>query len=293
MSARQRHLLRLARLERGRRLRRLDQRARLGADDRASSRSARARRCSPTTAARSSPAPTRSACSRSAATSRSATTRTSAKSAATFRTINGARWSVPGDFATRRGRRHDRAARPRLGRASTRGGEKVYPEEVEEAVKVHPDVVDCLVVGVPDERFGEAVTAVVAPRAGGATLTTDDLAARARRARALQATARASCSSPRSARGPNGKADYSGPRSRRPRGHCPRSNENGRPAGRPRRRRVARGASSGELLLLLAADLGEHVARAEDQQVFAVDRDLGAAVLGVDDGVAGSEVDRR
>ena len=56
-----------------------------------------------------------------------------------------------------------------LGRGSVvinSGGEKVFPEEVEEAVKVHPDVVDCLVVGVPDDRFGEAVTAVVAGRSG-------------------------------------------------------------------------------------------------------------------------------
>ncbi len=40
------------------------------------------------------------------------------------------------------------------------GGEKIFPEEVEEAVKLHASVYDCLVVGVPDERFGEAVTAV-------------------------------------------------------------------------------------------------------------------------------------
>jgi acyl-CoA synthetase (AMP-forming)/AMP-acid ligase II len=46
------------------------------------------------------------------------------------------------------------------------GGEKVYPEEVEGALKGHPDVFDALVVGVPDERYGQHVAAVVAPRPG-------------------------------------------------------------------------------------------------------------------------------
>ncbi|MCW1957853.1 MAG: acyl-CoA synthetase, partial [Mycobacterium sp.] len=46
------------------------------------------------------------------------------------------------------------------------GGEKVCPEEVEAALKGHPDVFDALVVGVPDERFGQHVAAVVAPRQG-------------------------------------------------------------------------------------------------------------------------------
>ena len=44
----------------------------------------------------------------------------------------------------------------------------MYPEEVEEAIKTHPDVADALVVGIPDERFGQRVTAVVAPRSPGA-----------------------------------------------------------------------------------------------------------------------------
>ena len=87
------------------------------------------------------------------------------KSAATFRVINGEHWSVPGDFA----RVNADKSIALLGRGSVvinSGGEKVFPEEVEEAVKAHPDVVDCLVVGVPDERFGEAVTAIVSLRPG-------------------------------------------------------------------------------------------------------------------------------
>nr|WP_230421199.1 hypothetical protein [Actinomadura soli] len=64
-----------------------------------------------------------------------------------------------------------------LGRGSlviNTGGEKVYPEEVEVALKDHPDVHDAVVVGLPDERFGQRVAAVVAPRPG-ATITLEDL----------------------------------------------------------------------------------------------------------------------
>jgi fatty-acyl-CoA synthase len=100
------------------------------------------------------------------------------KTAAIFRTIDGVRWSIPGDHA----RREADGAITVLGRGSAcinTGGEKVYPEEVEAALKSHPDVVDALVVGVPDERFGERVVAVVAPRAGAAP-TLDDLASHVR-----------------------------------------------------------------------------------------------------------------
>jgi fatty-acyl-CoA synthase len=83
-----------------------------------------------------------------------------AKTAATFRVIDGVRYAFPGDFAkvTADG------SLILLGRGSAcinTGGEKVFPEEVEEAFKTHPGVADCLVVGVPDERFGERVTAVI------------------------------------------------------------------------------------------------------------------------------------
>ncbi|MCZ6831375.1 MAG: acyl-CoA synthetase, partial [Gammaproteobacteria bacterium] len=60
------------------------------------------------------------------------------------------------------------------------GGEKIFPEEVEEALKAHPDVFDCLVVDTPDERFGSKVTAVVATR-GGRAVSLDDLQEEARR----------------------------------------------------------------------------------------------------------------
>src|SRR6185295_2623900 len=59
------------------------------------------------------------------------------------------------------------------------GGEKVYPEEVEEALKLHPSIADAAVVGVPDERFGEAITALVEPHAG-ATIDEAELIAHVR-----------------------------------------------------------------------------------------------------------------
>jgi fatty-acyl-CoA synthase len=88
------------------------------------------------------------------------------KTAATFREIDGVRYSFPGDFA----KIAADGSLILLGRGSVcinTGGEKVYPEEVEEALKAHPDVFDCLVVGVPDPRFGERVTAVMSLREGG------------------------------------------------------------------------------------------------------------------------------
>ena len=89
------------------------------------------------------------------------------KTAATFVEFDGVRWAIPGDRAVI----EDDGTITVLGRGSqciNTGGEKVFPEEVEAVLKSHPDVFDAIVVGVPDERFGEAVAAVVAPRAGQA-----------------------------------------------------------------------------------------------------------------------------
>ncbi|WP_326549075.1 acyl-CoA synthetase [Mycolicibacterium sp. ND9-15] len=87
------------------------------------------------------------------------------KTAETFRTINGVRYAIPGDYATV----EEDGTVTMLGRGSVSintGGEKVYPEEVEAALKGHPAVFDALVVGVPDERYGQCVAAVVHPREG-------------------------------------------------------------------------------------------------------------------------------
>jgi acyl-CoA synthetase (AMP-forming)/AMP-acid ligase II len=83
-----------------------------------------------------------------------------AKSASTFRVVDGKRWVVPGDLATV----DEDGTITLLGRGSTSintGGEKVFPEEVEDALRSHPSVADALVVGLEDERFGERVAALV------------------------------------------------------------------------------------------------------------------------------------
>jgi acyl-CoA synthetase (AMP-forming)/AMP-acid ligase II len=88
------------------------------------------------------------------------------KTAATFVTDkNGTRWSIPGDYAVIEADGRITL----LGRGSVSinsGGEKIYPEEVEGALKSHPEVFDVLVVGLPDERWGETVTALLQPRPG-------------------------------------------------------------------------------------------------------------------------------
>src|SRR5581483_3518694 len=84
------------------------------------------------------------------------------KSAATFLVIDGDRYSVPGDYAMVEAD----GTLTLLGRGSVcinTGGEKVFPEEVEEVLKLHPSIRDAVAVGIPDEKYGEAITAVVEP----------------------------------------------------------------------------------------------------------------------------------
>ena len=113
------------------------------------------------------------------------------KTAETFVTdAQGRRWSIPGDFALLEADGRITL----LGRGSVSinsGGEKIYPEEVEGALKSHPDVFDVLVVGVPDERWGERVTALLQPRPGQ-TPTLEELQEHCRGPhRGLQGPARA------------------------------------------------------------------------------------------------------
>src|SRR6185503_7500624 len=87
------------------------------------------------------------------------------KTAKTFPVIDGTRYAVPGDHAQIRAD----GTLIVLGRGSVcinSGGEKIYPEEVEQVLRKHEDVADAVVVGTPNERFGEQVTAVVQARAG-------------------------------------------------------------------------------------------------------------------------------
>jgi acyl-CoA synthetase (AMP-forming)/AMP-acid ligase II len=128
------------------------------------------------------------------------------KSAATFVTVGGNRYAVSGDSAVVEAD----GSMTLLGRGSVcinSGGEKIYPEEVEAALKAHPAVFDAVVVGVPDERWGERVTAVVEVRPG-AQVTLDDLVAHAREHVAGYKVPRGLVVVEKIERSPSGKPDY-------------------------------------------------------------------------------------
>ena len=127
------------------------------------------------------------------------------ETAATFRTINGERYVVPGDF----GRLEADGSITLLGRGSSvvnTGGEKVHPEEVEDVLKSLPQVVDTIVVGIPDDRLGQAVAAVVQPTPG-ASLSTLDLETAVREHLAGYKAPRRIVFVEEIPRSPNGKAD--------------------------------------------------------------------------------------
>ena len=128
-------------------------------------------------------------------------------SARTFVEIDGERWTLPGDMAS-----VDADGTIHLhGRGSlciNTGGEKVYPEEVEAVLKQHAAVFDALVVGVPDERWGERVAAVVQPVAGPEPPTLADLDAHCRAVLAAYKVPRLLCIVDEVRRNPAGKADY-------------------------------------------------------------------------------------
>jgi fatty-acyl-CoA synthase len=128
------------------------------------------------------------------------------KSARTFRVIDGVRYSFPGDMA-------QVAADGTLillGRGSNvinSGGEKIFPEEVEEAVKRVDGVVDCLVVGIDDETFGQAVTAVAAVAPGASVSEHDVISGVKTQIAGFKAPKRVVFVG-QVPRAPNGKADY-------------------------------------------------------------------------------------
>ena len=128
------------------------------------------------------------------------------KTAETFVELDGTRYVLPGDMATVEAD----GSVVLLGRGSVSintGGEKVYPEEVEGVLKALPSVYDVLVVGVPDERWGERVTAVVQPTAD-ATVTVEDIDAHCRGKLAGYKIPRSVVLVDEVVRSPSGKADY-------------------------------------------------------------------------------------
>ena len=129
-----------------------------------------------------------------------------AKSARTFRSINGVRYSFPGDMAMVAAD----GSLILLGRGSqviNSGGEKIFPEEVEEAVKRVDGVVDCLVVGLEDEKFGQSVTAV-ASLSPGASVSEAEVIAGVKRDLAHYKAPKKVVFVTTVPRAPNGKADY-------------------------------------------------------------------------------------
>ena len=128
------------------------------------------------------------------------------KSSKTFRTINGVRYSFPGDMATVEAD----GSLTLLGRGSqviNSGGEKIFPEEVEEAVKRVEGVLDCLVVGIDDEKFGQAVTAV-ASLSPGAKVEEAAIIANVKTQLAGYKAPKRVVFVAQIPRAPNGKADY-------------------------------------------------------------------------------------
>jgi acyl-CoA synthetase (AMP-forming)/AMP-acid ligase II len=128
------------------------------------------------------------------------------KSRRTFREVDGIRWSTPGDLAQVRS---DGTIRL-LGRGSAvinTGGEKVFPEEVEEVLKEHPSVQDVACLGLPDERFGEAICALVEPVAG-ATVDPAALVDHVKGRLASYKAPKTVLAVDTIGRAPNGKVDY-------------------------------------------------------------------------------------
>ena len=129
-----------------------------------------------------------------------------AKTANTFPIVAGQRCSVPGD----RARLRADGTLELYGRDSVTinsGGEKVFAEEVEHALKLHPSVYDAVVVGRPSERWGSEVVAVVRLKAG-ATVEESDLVAECEKHLARYKLPKAFVFRDEIVRSPSGKADY-------------------------------------------------------------------------------------
>ena len=129
------------------------------------------------------------------------------KTAKTFPMLEGKRWCMPGDWATV----NDDGTLNLLGRGSVcinTGGEKVFPEEVEEALKRHAAVRDAVVVGLPDARFGERICAVVELMAGADEPSLSEISAHVKGSLADYKAPRNLVVVDSVGRAPNGKVDY-------------------------------------------------------------------------------------
>ena len=130
----------------------------------------------------------------------------STKTEKTFKIIDGVRYSIPGDWV----RVEDDGSLTLLGRGSNcinTAGEKVYPEEVEEALKLHDTVADALVVGVKDAKWGQSITAVVQPN-DGCMIDELELKKFSRKHLAAYKLPKQILVKGNLNRAPNGKADY-------------------------------------------------------------------------------------
>lgn len=129
------------------------------------------------------------------------------KTAETFIDVEGTIWLLTGDAAKLE---EDGQSMTIFGRGSNcinSGGEKIFPEEVEQALKAHPDIYDCLVVETPHERWGSQVTAVISTR-NGVKLTLDDVKQEVRKHIADYKAPRRLHIADEIVRQPNGKPDY-------------------------------------------------------------------------------------
>jgi acyl-CoA synthetase (AMP-forming)/AMP-acid ligase II len=125
-----------------------------------------------------------------------------------FLTIRGTRYVMPGDFATVEAD----GSITLLGRGSiviNSGGEKIFPEEVESAVRSHPDVMDAIVCGAPDERWGQTVAAIIQPRVGHTAPTLESIQEHCRTTIAGYKLPRRLHVVDAVERSPSGKPDYS------------------------------------------------------------------------------------
>jgi acyl-CoA synthetase (AMP-forming)/AMP-acid ligase II len=129
------------------------------------------------------------------------------KTAEVFLTIRGTRYVMPGDFATVEAD----GKITLLGRGSiviNSGGEKIFPEEVESAVRSHPDVMDAIVCGAPDERWGQTVAAIIQPRVDHAPPSLESIQEHCRRTIAGYKLPRRLHVVDAVERSPSGKPDY-------------------------------------------------------------------------------------